>query len=264
MSDQNSEVRLQARKIQEDLDKRDRKKSLLVRSGVVAVAVMVTGGITFSAVTSETTPVDDTIPDSGPAPASANTAGGFVYTSSVDVAEGDGLGTVQVDDADGTSDIAGNYDGVGAAPHMVIYSDPSCPHCRSFEEDNAENISEWLDNGDLTVEYRWVSYLNDDYSSRANNAIACMIEESPEDSLDYMHDVYDGSPGGGDDELISLAEDYADISECVTEGEYRPFDAYVTAEAELIDMPGTPTVYVDGENWHDSGEDFIEFVDNRL
>lgn len=263
MSDQNSEARQRARKVQEDLDKNDRKKSLLVRSGVVALSVAVVTGISFVAVTSESTNVDNVVDDSGPAPELANSSGGFVYTSSTDVEPGDDLGTVTVDDADGSSQISGDYSDADV-PHMVIYSDPSCPHCRDFENDNADQISEWLDSDQLTVEYRWVSYLNDDYSSRANNAVACMIEESPEDSLDYMHDVYDGSPGGSDDELISLAEDYADISECVTEGEYRPFDAYVTAEAELIDMPGTPTVYVDGENWHDSGEDFIEFVDNRL
>lgn len=260
---QNGSAREQARKMQQEQERKERMRSLLLRLGVVVVAIAVVAGLTFYVVNREGGGGQYT---TGPAPAAANEEGGFQLASTTELLDGEDLGEVSTDDIPGN---AGNVpDGVeteGEVPHVVIYTDPSCPSCQAFEAENHEQIGQWLDAGAITVEYRSVNIVGQ-YAQRANNAIACVAEESPENYFSFLGQATYGGEVS-EDELVSIAGGLgADISECVDEGTYRAFTGYTTAQAQAQDgFNGTPTVYVDGEllgDWREGG--FAEAVNAAI
>jgi protein-disulfide isomerase len=61
----------------------------------------------------------------------------------------------------------------------------------------------------------------------------------------------ENGPGLTNDQLKKVATDAgsADISSCVDAKTYRPFVAYTTASAQAHGINGTPTVFVDGQQW---------------
>lgn len=252
---QNGSAREQARKMQQEQERKERLRSLLLRLGVVVVAIAVVAGLTIYVVNRDGNGDQYT---TGPAPAAANEEGGFQLASTTELLDGEDLGEISTDDIPGNAGSVPN--GVEGAddevPHLVIYTDPSCPSCQAFEAENHEQIGEWLDAGEITVEYRSVNIVGQ-YAQRANNAIACVAEEAPESYFSFLGQAtYGGEVSEG--ELVSMADSLgADISECVEDGTYRAFTGYTTSQAQAQDgFSGTPTVYVDGEllgDWREGG-----------
>ncbi len=252
---QNGSAREQARKMQQEQERKERTRSLLLRLGVVAVAIAVVAGLTFFVVNRDGGGGQYT---TGPAPAAANEDGGFQLASTTELLDGDDLGEVTTDEVPGNAgSVPAGVEGADEeVPHVVIYTDPSCPSCQAFEAENHEQIGQWLDAGEITVEYRSVNIVGQ-YAQRANNAIACVAEESPENYFSFLGQATYGGEVS-EDELVSIAGGLgADISECVEEGTYRAFTGYTTAQAQAQDgFNGTPTVYVDGEllgDWREGG-----------
>lgn len=70
----------------------------------------------------------------------------------------------------------------GDAPLTLdIYEDAICPACSQFETQYGEQIAEAIDNGELTVRFHMVDFLNGasfsgDYSSRAYAALAAVAK----------------------------------------------------------------------------------------
>lgn len=169
-------------------------------------------------------------------PAAANEAGGFVLTSATEI------------DSDG--------EGADGAPHVLIYSDPGCPACAQFEDLYSSSLEERVDNGDITLEYRSVVFVDPEYSADASGAFACMAEESPENYLAYVGEVTSQAADQSNreiEDLVSEAEALgADIGECVESGTYRDFAEATTDIATDEDgIQGTPTVLIDGEQLSD-------------
>lgn len=218
------------------------------------------------------------IPEAGPTPTSATAAGGIVFEDGV-AAQGDAP-----DEVDATTVEEPDPETAGQTPtevpgadtsDIIIYADANCVHCASFEEQNSEAINELADEGH-TVEYRLVNFLDnpgtDNYSSRAANAVSCVAEESPDLALDFLSDVfatYSTHQGAGlsNDELESLASDAgADISGCQSDNTYRPFVNYTTAKATEAGIAGTPSVWVNGEYYENTGDgkSFYDFAQSQL
>lgn len=264
-------ARERVKQMQAESEKKNRSSSLVFRIFVVLLSVAVVGGIVFLSLNvggSGNGAGDDEASTSGPAPAAANTSGGITLASSTETEEGDDLGTVDATDvpAEGKE-----VDVDEDTPHIVIYADPNCVHCATFEAQNAEAIERWLDAGDVTVEYRMISYLDSgsstNYSSRANNALMCMADESEENFLGYMTDIFamQGEELSNDDMVQMAQEDHGtDISSCVNDGTYRGFISYATQEAQQSGVEGTPSVLLDNENWQDSGMGFEEWVESKI
>ena len=218
------------------------------------------------------------IPDAGPTPTSGTSSGGIFFEDGVP-AEGDAP-----DEVDATEVEEPNPETAGETPtevpgadsaDIIIYADANCVHCASFEAENSEVINELAADGH-SVEYRLVSFLDnpgtDNYSSRAANAATCVAEESPENTLDFISAVfasYNTHQGAGlaNDELESVASDVGvDISDCMSDNTYRPFVDYTTAKAMEAGIAGTPSVWVGGEYYENTGggESFQEFAETQL
>jgi protein-disulfide isomerase len=166
----------------------------------------------------------------------------------------------------------------GKPVKVVLYIDFICPVCKNFEAQYNETLTKLRDEGKITVEYRPLGFLDSrsttNYSSRAANAAACVVNESPEKYSDFVNALFDkqpaeGSAGLSDDDLKKMATEVGakNIDSCIDQKTYRPWVKYTTQEAAAIGVSGTPTVIVDGKQWGkgDSAQtDFPAFVDAAI
>ncbi len=270
-------AREKARQMQEAQRRQEKRRSLMIRWGVVvaviAVIALVVGIIAMNSSRS--------IPDAGPAPRAGNLNGGIVAVSPTELAPGD-VPNGQVDTASveqpqqGAAEITtvpgAEQKPAGEPAQIIIYADPNCVHCAGFEETNGAKLQEWLDQGKATVEYRLVGYLDSsatsNYSSRASNAALCVAEESPENYVPFLAQMFAAYTGQGisDDELKSMASGLgADIGGCVDGNTYRPFVKYTTAKAQEAQIPGTPSVWVQGQRWDGTADpDFQAWAESLM
>ena len=208
--------------------------------------------------------------DLGAVPSAATEHGGFVLSSPTELEPGTAPDEVDLEDLP-SSEESGVPSGLrppeeGEPLHVVIYSDPSCPHCADFEEEYGDFLEDELDEGTITVEYRTMTFVDEQNSPEASNAFSCMAEESPEDYLPYLNEVTQSfGEGLSPEDLAEIAaDDYgADISNCIEDGTYLDFAEYTTEVAGEDQIPGTPTVYAGEEEW-DGTEDFDEWAEEQL
>jgi protein-disulfide isomerase len=153
-------------------------------------------------------------------------------------------------------------DGVGLAigngPVQVdVYLDFLCPICGQFEADARDEIDQLLAAGKITLVYHTVAILDrastNQYSTRSAASAACASDAGKLGA--YVKALFEQQPAEGgagwtDDELIQLAQSagIADpaFGQCVRSGRYQSWVGQVTAAMAAKNIPGTPTVFVDG------------------
>jgi len=94
------------------------------------------------------------------------------------LADGFGTGSATATLADGAITV-----GTGSPITLDIFEDAICPHCRDFENKYGQQIAQAIDNNQLDVTYRPLTFLDGssssgDYSSRASAALMCVAENS--------------------------------------------------------------------------------------
>jgi protein-disulfide isomerase len=150
---------------------------------------------------------------------------------------------------------------VGDGPVTVtVYFDYLCPACGAFEQANGDELERLIDEGTITTELRPISFLDrlsagTEYSTRAANALATVVDRSPEHVWHvhralYEHQPAEGGPGLTDDELVELAEAEGVPAEVAATFADRRFDSWTAARTEQAfadGIEGTPTILVDGE-----------------
>lgn len=176
-----------------------------------------------------------------------------------------------------TSVIVGDAD----APRVVIYEDLLCPFCRALDLETEEQVSEWVDAGELSVEYIIVDYLGvrstNHYSLRAANLLAYVADVSPEAWFDVKIALYEAQPaargeeGPTDEDLIDIAREHG--VEVDAEGEerikglaYRAWVDQATARAAATGVGGIPTVFINGEIVEEASEPgvFLDLVEQYI
>ncbi len=162
------------------------------------------------------------------------------------------------------------------APVTVeVYEDFLCPFCGDFEASASESLEEYAEAGDVQVQYKVVAFLDPlsegtDYSTRAANAVAVVLDEAGRDEAVEMHEALfanqpaEETPGLSDEQLVELAVE-SGAARTAVEGpiENRKFEQWVENAGEAAsqdDVAQTPTVRVDGETVE--GASIAEIVDN--
>ena len=169
--------------------------------------------------------------------------------------------------------------------HIVTYVDFSCPGCKGFEEAYATSIDALVAAGVATREVHPIAildraYLTSRYSSRSNNAGACVADLAPESFLDVMSAMFTNQPAEGtsglsDDEIIDVVHGAGlvdeDVDACIEDELFAPWVTAATQRAtndpDLV-APGaqglsTPTIVVNGEVW-DRSIDVMEFIQSKI
>jgi protein-disulfide isomerase len=263
-AERTAEAREKAREIREAQLKKEKRNKLLIGWGIV-VAVVAILAIVALVVTSNIRN-NAPIADEGPTPANANIHGGVTLLANSDVAKSDPA-TVKIADLPAAPDTKpatvtapGAEAEAGKPVKVVVYIDFICPVCKSFEAQYNETLTQLRNDGKITLEYRPLGFLDrqstTNYSSRAANAAACVVNESPEKYSDFVNALFDKQPAEGgaglsDSDLKKLATDVGakNIDQCVDDKTYRPYVKYSTQQAQVIGVTGTPTVFVEGKQW---------------
>ena len=257
-------AREKAREIREAQVKKDKRNKLLIGWGIVAavVAIIVVVALVVTSNIQNNAP----IADEGPTPANGNVYGGVTLLANTEVAKTEPA-TVRVADIPApaatppaTVTAPGAEAEAGKPVKVVLYIDFICPVCKNFETQYNETLTSLRNEGKITVEYRPLGFLDTrsttNYSSRAANAAACVVNESPEKYADFVNVLFEKQPAEGgagisDDDLKTMATDIGakSIETCVDEKTFRPWVKYTTQQAASIGITGTPTVFVEGEQW---------------
>ena len=263
-AERTAEARERARQIREAQLKKDKRNKLLIGWGIVVAVVAILSVIALVV----TTNIRNNAPiaDQGPTPANANIHGGVTLLANTDVVKS-APATVNVADlpaapASPPADVTapGTQAEAGKPVKVVLYIDFICPVCKNFEATYGDKLTSLRNEGKISVEYRPLGFLDSrsttNYSSRAANAAACVVNESPEKYSDFLNALFDkqpaeGSAGLSDNDLKKLATDVGakSIDQCVDNKTYRPYVKYTTQEAAAIGISGTPTVFVDGKQY---------------
>jgi protein-disulfide isomerase len=186
----------------------------------------------------------------------------------------------------GPDGIAGETTGAADdAVTVAVYSDFMCPICASFEEVNAQTLTDLRESGDIILEYHPVSILDryssgTAYSTRSATAVALVAAEAPEYFVPFVDGLFAGQPdentegltdaqiadiareAGVPEELAATIESSAYLgtgSDDVTT--YGPWVMAATSQASQdLDSLGTPTIRLNGEtldtekyNWSQEG-----------
>jgi len=281
-AERTAEAREKAREIREAQLKKDKRNKLLIGWGIVVAVVAILAVVALVVTTSLKN--NAPVADQGPTPANGNVHGGITLLKGTEVAKS-AAASVNIADipspaasAPATVKAPGAEAEKGKPVKVVLYIDFICPVCKNFEATYNGTLTKLRDEGKITVEYRALGFLDSrsttNYSSRAANAAACVVNESPEKYSDFVNALFDkqpaeGSAGLSDDELKKLATDVGakSIDSCVENKTYRPWVKYTTQEAAAIGVTGTPTVLVDGKQWGkgDSAQtEFPAFVDAAI
>ncbi|WCI07446.1 DsbA family protein [Arthrobacter sp. OVS8] len=263
-SERTAAAREKAREIREAQLKKDKRNKLLIGWGIVAavVAIIVVVALVVTSNIQNNAPVAD----EGPTPANGNVYGGVTLLANTEVAKTEPA-TVNVADIPApaatppaTVTAPGAEAEAGKPVKVVLYIDFICPVCKNFETQYNETLTSLRNEGKITVEYRPLGFLDTrsttNYSSRAANAAACVVNESPEKYADFVNVLFEKQPAEGgagisDDDLKTMATDIGakSIETCVDEKTFRPWVKYTTQQAASIGITGTPTVFVEGEQW---------------
>jgi protein-disulfide isomerase len=262
-AERTADAREKARLIREAQLKKDKRNKLLIGWGIVAavVAILVVVALVVTTSMKQNAPVAD----QGSTPANGNVHGGVTLLANTEVAKVDPatVDAAAVGEPPQTAPaevVAPGAEAEAGKPvKVVLYIDFICPVCKNFEAQYNEQLTSLRNEGKITVEYRALGFLDSrsttNYSSRAANAAACVVNESPEKYAEFVDALFANQPAEGgaglsDDKLKSMASDIGvDINSCVDEKTYRPFVKFTTKEASAIGVTGTPSVFVEGKQW---------------
>ncbi|MGY1618898.1 DsbA family protein [Geodermatophilus sp. SYSU D00691] len=169
---------------------------------------------------------------------------------------------------DGTTVVVGSAD----APVTVdLYEDFQCPVCKSFEDAAGPALASSVADGTVQVRYHGMAFLdtsaNDDYSTRALNAAAAVLDTAGSDAFEAFHDLLyanqpaEGGSGLTDDQLVDYAVQAGasgeQVEQAVRDLTYGDWVQRVTDQASQDGVTGTPTVLVDGQQLSDLTADAL-------
>jgi protein-disulfide isomerase len=148
------------------------------------------------------------------------------------------------------------------AVEVVIYEDFQCPVCKAFEQANGAFLDEAVKNGDITIEYRLLTFLDraspNQYSSRAGSAALCAFESGGGEAykkvanLLWANQPAENTEGPEDPALVDTLKQAGvsgDAAEsCVVKNQFVPWLEEATEASRDAKVSGTPTVRIDGKD----------------
>jgi protein-disulfide isomerase len=157
--------------------------------------------------------------------------------------------------------------GEASAPvSLTMYEDFQCPVCRQVEAIIGPTVDRFVEDGTVRVEYRPIAFLDEasttEYSSRALNAAACVLDERGSGAFVRMHDLLfseqppEGTAGLSNEQLATLATRAGasrEVGGCIDGERFAGWVDAATEQASKDGVNATPTILADGEQLQLSG-----------
>jgi protein-disulfide isomerase len=249
-SEQRDQARAKARELREKRAKGDKRKRLLTTIGIAVASAGVIAGVVAGGFVVSTTS-NTNAENAKKVPANTTEFGGIII--------GKGLLPTTTAEAE-----KGN--------RIVVYQEYQCSHCKDFKETNASQIKTWVNEGQATIEFHPISFLDGNslnaFSSRAANAAFCVANSQPEKFYDANTVLYSNQPSPGTDgpsnstikQNLSEAGVKIDteMNTCIDQKRYANFVDNKTAESAIKPavtgtepQKGTPYILVNGNVYRD-------------
>lgn len=140
-----------------------------------------------------------------------------------------------------------------AAHYAVVYEDPQCPVCRTFEQSSGDVLSQAVAQGLLQIEYRMRSFLGPE-SVRAVAALGAAADAGRFEQLReqlYLHQPAERSGGYTIDDLLALGRaaglTSAQFQKDVRTQRYATWARKTDDTASKAGNVGTPELHLDGK-----------------
>jgi protein-disulfide isomerase len=177
------------------------------------------------------------------------------------------------------SGLTGGYGvvvGKASAPTTLrVYEDFQCPICDQFEKTTGNRLRAAVAAGKVRIDYRMVSFLDrastNNYSSRALNAAAVVLDTSGKDTFMKFHQLLfdaqpqEGTAGPTNSQLVDLAvqagASRSAVQSGIESGEFAQWVTNTQAGMSEAGVNGTPTVFVNGKK---AGASLQESIDAAL
>jgi protein-disulfide isomerase len=144
---------------------------------------------------------------------------------------------------------------------VILYEDLQCPVCRAFEQANGAFLDEAVKNGDISIEYRLLAFLDraspNQYSSRAGSAALCAFESGGGEAYKKATNVLwanqpqENTAGPEDAALVDTLDQAgvsgSDVESCVLKGKFIPWLKAATEASRDDKVNATPWVVIDGQ-----------------
>jgi protein-disulfide isomerase len=263
-AEKTAQAREKARAIREEQLKKEKRNKLLVGWGIVVAVVVIIALVAFVVIGNAQN--NAPVADQGPTPANGNVHGGITLLANTEVVKSEPASVnvadvpAPLDTKPATVTVPGGEAEAGKPVKVVAYIDFICPVCKQFETAYGESLTNLRNEGKISVEYRALGFLDrqstTNYSSRAANAAACVVNSSPEKYAEFFNLLFERQPAEGgagisDNDLKKMATEIgaANIDSCIDSKQFRPWVKVATQEAAAIGVTGTPTVFIDGKQW---------------
>lgn len=266
--DRREEAREHARLMREEAAKKAKRRKFVVQGSVIVAVVAVlaiVGVFIFNGVNASNNVANPKNMQSG----------GILLTSATKA-----VTTPAIPKGGTPTPTKQNLDGKTA--HIVIYVDYQCPICNQFETTNADQIKQWMADGQATLETHPVAILdsvnNKKYSTRAAAAASCVANYDPDNFFAVNSALYANQPdeqtgtGLTNAKILSVFKDAGvsskQITDCVNDQRFAQFitnrTQSVVKDKDLVNPTsgsfGTPTVFVNGQRYAGSVSDASQFA----
>jgi protein-disulfide isomerase len=154
----------------------------------------------------------------------------------------------------------------GAQPVVVnLYEDLQCPNCKAFEAESGSTLAQLVTQGKVVLHYHPMAFLdssaNNDFSTRALNAGAVVLNAAGPQSYQKFHDLIyanqtpETGPSMSDQQLISYANQAgatgSAVSTAIKDLKYQDWTKKTTEQASKDSVTGTPTMIIGGKQVSD-------------
>ena len=134
-----------------------------------------------------------------------------------------------------------------------MWVDYSCPHCKEFEAENNQALTDFVAGGNVAVTYHNIQ-VHADYGTVAGAAAICVAQHDPNAWPAFNAALYanasDATMGWGPSDFASFAASNGAGSatqSCITDGSTSSWVTQNTAAAAKQGINGTPTMFIDGK-----------------
>ena len=284
-NERRTHAREEARLLREKQKKAQRRRRVLIQSGIGVAVIAVALIVTLVIVTNQQNSVVSAASAAGP----KNMLSDGILFHGVN---GKAVAVKTAAIPKNGKPVATDTKKLTKTANIVEYIDLQCPVCQEFLTTNLAQEDKWVAEGKATLEIHPIAILTDPsnggYSTRAANAVACVANYEPDSLLAVLKTMYadqpaEGSGGLPNSKIISMLSNSgaggSKIAGCVNGDSYAK---WVTATTNSVttgnfagvattpsNFAGTPTVFVNGQLYPlsdntavtDAGE-FAAFVDS--